>query len=226
MKNNILKIENVSKSFSYESEHNYILKDINAEFQQNKTYSFSGISGSGKSTLISLLVGLQSPSSGKVLFNNDDLNYFDKVKKQAFLSKNIGLVFQMPYLIEELTVLENIMIKEMINKDISQDHISQGYKLLDLIGLKSKANFIPSLLSGGEQQRVAIARAIYNQPSFLIADEPTSALDEKNRDIIIELFKECHKQWGMGVIIACHDPAISKTMDVKYELSSGSLNIL
>lgn len=210
----ILKIENLNKNFDKMN----ILKNMSLEFDSNYSYGIIGASGSGKSTFLSLISGLDTPTSGNIYFNGVSLISLNKQEKAMLLNKNIGLVFQQPYLLSELSVLENVIIKELINSNYKSNLIELGLNLLEFVGLESKASLYPNILSGGEQQRVAIARALFNKPQFLIADEPTAHLDSETSANIINLLKSSHKEWGLGLIIASHDPSIIKELDIIYEI--------
>jgi len=220
---NMLQVFNLTKKFIYQETKLEILKNINFIFEQSKSYSITGVSGSGKSTLIHLLSGTDLPTSGNIFFNGKDINKFTQDQKANFLNKEIGLVFQEPYLIKELTVLENIIIKGLIDGSNINDCKNEGMTLLQKIGLEKKANQFPTTLSVGQQQRVAILRAIFNKPEFLLADEPTANLDENSRMNILNLFKSFQEDFGSGIIIVTHDKYIIDNSQFKLHLENGSL---
>ena len=172
----ILKIKNVS--YSYENKKEKVLRNLNVEFEEGKFYAIVGKSGAGKSTLLSLLAGLDTPTSGEILFNNQDIS---EKGYNYHRSHQISLVFQNYNLIDYLTPLENLkLVSPKANKDI----------LLQL-GLEEeqiKRNIMK--LSGGQQQRVAIARALVSEAPIILADEPTGNLDEKTAEDIINILKE------------------------------------
>jgi ABC-type lipoprotein export system ATPase subunit len=215
-------LENIQKKFNQNTETLNVLSGISHTFVSGHTYALTGVSGTGKSTLLSILAGLEEPSSGTLYYNQQACHALGAKEKKQLLNKSIGLVFQTPYLIHELSVLENVMIKGLISPSnfIKREDALQ---LLERVGLLSKAHFLPAVLSGGEQQRVAIARAIVNRPDFIIADEPTAHLDERNREAIMSLLLDCQKEYGTGLIIACHDPAVWQKMEIVLELHQGLL---
>ena len=129
----------------------------------------------------------------------------------------------MPYLIEELSVLENIMIKGLISGQSYKQAAKRGYELLDAVGLGQKADSSTVTLSGGEQQRVALARALFTQPDFILADEPTAHLDVMTKQTIVNLLLTCKRQWGMGLIVATHDQSVAEQMDTMVKLEKGIL---
>ncbi len=200
-----------------------VLKGVSATFEQGKSYAITGVSGSGKSTLIHLLAGLDAPTKGTVIYGTEDINALSEAKKSIFLNKTIGLVFQYPYLIKELTVLENVMIKGLIAGQEAKASAREGRELLRNVGLESKANAYPGQLSGGQQQRVALARALKNRPQFLLADEPTGNLDPQTAQRILDLITQAQKEWGMGLIISSHDTFVTERMETVYEMVDGSL---
>lgn len=163
----MIAVANLVKTFDQANQTLTVLNGISAEFHKGKSYAIIGPSGSGKSTLLHMLVGIESPTSGSVLFNNQVVNSFTQRQHEEFLNKYIGLVFQASYLIQELTVLENVMVKGLI-KPQSLHLIDDAMNLLREVGIAEKADQLPARLSGGQQQRVALARALFNKPLFLL----------------------------------------------------------
>jgi len=223
MKKTTIKIENIIKSFKQGHITTEILKGISYTFEQGQTYALTGSSGAGKSTLIHIIAGLDEPTSGHVLLDNIDLANISEEQKEVFFSDVIGLVFQQPYLIKELSVLENVMLKGLIENDDREHCKKRGNELLNLVGLQGKENSQPSALSGGQQQRVALARALFNKPAFLIADEPTGNLDEKTGALIVDLLLKYQREWNMGIIICSHDMYVAERMEHSVRLRDGQL---
>ena len=204
------------------SAHRIFPKNSGKE-RQKKSYAITGISGSGKSTFIHILAGLDTPTTGTVLFNDAILHTFSPTQREHFLNKSIGLVFQSPHLIKELSVIENIIIPGLIQGRSHNDCENKAIKLLKKIELLDKKNSKIGELSGGQQQRVAIARALFNDPAFLIADEPTGNLDLATGKNIIDLLLSCQEEWGMGIIVSSHDEYVAEKMNETYELHEGIL---
>jgi lipoprotein-releasing system ATP-binding protein len=218
-----LTIKDLYKSFVQGGKTLNVLRGVNAEFEQGKTYAITGVSGSGKSTLLHLLGGLDNPSSGKVFFDEQNLFKLRATKKEKFLNKNLGFVFQFHYLIKELTILENIIMPGLIKGNSHYSCKKKAKQLLASVELSDKIYSYPTELSGGQLQRVAILRAIFNKPSFLLADEPTGDLDAQNAETIVNLFLKCQRDWGMGVVMCSHDKEVYGKMEKVLNLHDGVL---
>jgi lipoprotein-releasing system ATP-binding protein len=190
------------------------LENINLTIQKGEFISIIGESGSGKSTLLSILSTLLKPSSGEVFF--EDINSKDIANIDTFRQKNIGFVFQFHYLINYLTVKENIKIANntATNKDINE--------LLKMLSIEDIADKYPSEISGGQRQRAAIARALVNSPEIIFADEPTGNLDSKNSQNVFDIFKKL-SQNGTTIIVATHDTVLASQTDKTYEVRDGQL---
>ena len=223
MKKATIKIDDIKKSFKQGPITTEVLKGISYTFEQGQTYALTGSSGAGKSTLIHIIGGLDEPTVGQVFLNDIDIANISAEQKEIFFSDVIGLVFQQPYLIKELSVLENVMLKGLIENEDRKLCKQRGQELLDSVGLGDKGNYRPSALSGGQQQRIALARALFNKPAFLIADEPTGNLDEATGASIVDLLLEYQKEWGMGIIICSHDAYVAQRMEHNVRLHDGKL---
>lgn len=218
-----LTIQGISKKFLQGKENIIVLNNIDCTFIQEKSYAITGISGSGKSTLMHILAGLDYPTTGTILFNDVAVNISSK-DHPSFLNQSVGLVFQSPHLLKELSVIENIMLPGLIGGLTRIECATRAEQLLKKVGLIEKRDSRPGELSGGQQQRIAIARALFNKPAFLIADEPTGNLDLATGTAIIDLLLSCQQEWGMGIIISSHDQYVADKMDVVYTLHQGKLN--
>ncbi|HLJ31682.1 MAG TPA: ABC transporter ATP-binding protein [Candidatus Babeliales bacterium] len=223
MHNATLITQHLTKKFKQGTQEITVLDDINTLFVQNKSYAITGISGSGKSTFMHIIAGLDTPTTGQVLFNNNTLHTLSSADRTQFLNKSIGLVFQSPYLLRELSVIENVMLPGLITGKTYADCHHKALQLLEKVELILKKDSKIGELSGGQQQRVAIARALFNEPAFLIADEPTGNLDLHTGKTIIDLLLSCVHEWGMGLIISSHDDYVTEKMDEKYELKHAKL---
>lgn len=216
-------IKAVTKNFKQGLTTITVLNTISAYFEQSKTYAINGVSGSGKSTLLHILGGLEQPTSGLVTINDKPLATMSDQEYGYFLRNSIGFVFQMPYLLHDLSVIENVMIRGMINGSDTDQCRDKAYELLTLTGLAHKSDSHPAALSGGQQQRIAIVRALYNNPAFLLADEPTSNLDEKTGKDVLDFILDCKKQFNMGVIVSSHDDYVIHAMETVMTLHDGTI---
>lgn len=220
----VIRLEQLSKSYHTKTEKLEVLKKISIAFEEGKFYAITGHSGSGKSTLINILGLLDQFDDGfYYLYGKNAKNLTDKEMSQLRM-KNIGFVFQEFYLNTTLKAYESVIVPMLINKQIlKSERKKHAVKLLEMVGLKDRIEHFPKELSGGEQQRVAIARALANNPSIIIADEPTGNLDEKNEEQIFELLQKIAKE-GKCVIVVSHSKEIKKYADVIYSLSNGELH--
>lgn len=220
----ILNIQNLNYHYQDGENIRTILKDINIEFEKGKFYTILGQSGSGKTTLLSLLSALDTPKSGKILFNDQDI---ESIGHEQYRRNSIAIIFQSYNLVPYMTALENVMVPMSITENnIPKDRKTVAYHLLDFIGItKTKADRIVNKLSGGEQQRVAIARALASNVDVILADEPTGNLDESLEDDIIEIFQNLAHTHNKCFIMVTHNKRIADESDVSYLLHKGVLSI-
>ncbi len=191
------------------------LENINLEIQKGEFVAIIGESGSGKSTLLSILSTLLKPTSGDLFF--EDKNYKDIKDINSFRRDSIGFIFQFHYLINYLSVKENILLA---NEKATNEEI---YNLLKSLHIENLINKYPNEISGGQRQRVAIARALINNPKVIFADEPTGNLDSKNSLNVFELFKNL-TQKGTTIIVATHDKELASLANKIYEVKDGKIN--
>lgn len=198
-----------------------ILQDINFQVNAGESIAIVGASGSGKSTLLGLLAGLDVPTSGRVILDNEDIFLLDEDQRAALRSRLLGFMFQSFQLLPALTAMENVMLPIELSGQKSAQHLAQA--LLERVGLGARLAHYPRQLSGGEQQRVAIARAFVTQPKLLFADEPTGNLDSETGKQIIELMFELNQEKGTTLILVTHDEALSNRCDRKIKMVSGRI---
>lgn len=191
------------------------LENINLEINKGEFICLIGESGSGKSTLLSLLSTLLKPTSGEIFFENT--NYKDIKDIDNFRKTNVGFIFQFHYLINYLTVKENI---KLANEKATNDEI---YNLLKILKIENLLDKYPNEISGGQKQRVAIARALINKPKVIIADEPTGNLDSKNSLNVFEILKNLSEE-GTTIIVATHDKELAKFANKIYEVKDGKIS--
>ncbi len=222
-KPSLLTIVDLFKTFTQGSEHITILDHVTYTFEQGRSYTLKGASGSGKSTLLHLLAGIEKPTGGSIYFNNKNLALFSSAEQASFLQSGVSLIFQTPCLINELSVLENTMLKGLIRGSSYAQAAQKAEELLEKVGLAHKSTLLPAVLSGGEQQRVALARALFSEPAFILADEPTAHLDKRTKEHIIELLLLCQQDQSMGLIIASHDEEVIQAFQTTLTLEKGIL---
>ena len=215
----LLRVENLSKSYGKGEAKVDALKNINLSIKKGEFIAIVGPSGSGKSTLLHLLGGVDKPTSGNVFIN--DINIYDLKEKDLaiFRRRNVGLIYQFYNLIPVLTVKENILLPaELDNRKIDKEYLEDLLKTLDL---KERENHLPSELSGGQQQRTSIGRALINRPSIVLADEPTGNLDSKNSKELVELLTVSVKKYNQTLIMITHDTNIALQADRVITIEDG-----
>jgi len=210
----------IEKLFIGDGIQTYALKDVNLKVNEGEFVSIIGPSGSGKSTLLSIIGTLDVPSDGEILYSDDPIHKLNNRQMADFRFENIGFIFQQFHLIATLTAIENIMAP-LFGRKVPYDKKQRAQQLLDLVGLKEKANSLPSQLSGGQQQRVAIARALVHEPKWLLADEPTGNLDTETGEIIFQLLLSLNQDKGCGVLFVTHDPELADRANRKIEMRDG-----
>ncbi len=199
-----------------------VLKDVNLKVGKAEFTVISGPSGSGKTTLLNIIGGIDKPTSGMIVVFGEDLGVKDEDFLASFRCSNVGFVFQSYNLVSTLTVAENVAFPmEWARKP--ENHIEKRVEgLLEIVGLRHRADHFPFQLSGGEQQRVAFARALVNDPPLLLVDEPTGNLDAKTSLKIVEILRKL-KAEGKTIIVVTHDERIIELADQKLYLEDGKL---
>ena len=206
----MIKVKNLTHYYNNDK----ALENINLEINKGEFICLVGESGSGKSTLLSIISTLLKPTKGELFFEN--LNYKNIKDIDDFRKTNIGFIFQFHYLINYLTVKENI---KLANEKATENEI---YNLLKILRIENLSNKYPNEISGGQRQRVAIARALINNPKVIFADEPTGNLDSKNSLNVFEIFKSlCEK--GTTIIVATHDKELANLTNKIYEVKDGKI---
>lgn len=219
--NVILQARSLSKQVNSPEGELRILQDINFSIHSGTSLAIVGVSGSGKSTLLGLLAGLDTPSSGSVIFDSVDLSSLDEDGRASLRNKRVGFVFQSFQLLQGLTALENVMLPLELGDDKNPEKTAR--KQLADVGLSERLHHYPNQLSGGEQQRVAIARAFSGNPSILFADEPTGNLDQATAANIIDLIFGLNRTNNTTLVLVTHDPEIAAHCDQKLTLAGGKI---
>ena len=217
----ILKVENISKR--YDSQ--IVLDSVSFEIEKGNSAAIVGPSGSGKTTFLNIIGALDVPDSGSVIFNNQNLRSLSENEKSAFRNKHIGFVFQMHYLLPQLTVFENVLIPTLTytNKADKQAAEKRATLLLDTLGMINHRDKLLGQLSGGECQRTAFARALINQPELILADEPTGSLDAKVADTLSSELIRLNKEFGTTLLVVTHSEHLAQKMNHIWEFSGNTL---
>ena len=220
----ILKVSHLKKSYPQtEAPPITVLFDTSFEIRRGETVAVTGQSGSGKSTLMALLAGLDSPDSGAVILENQDLNHMNEDQLARFRAEHIGIIFQQFHLMPHLTAMENIMLPLEILKYQRKKIQDRTRQVLEQVGLTRRKDHLPSQLSGGECQRVAIARALVVKPALLLADEPTGNLDTGTGEQVATLLFDLVASSGMTLIVVTHNMALAQRCQRSLELKQGQL---
>jgi len=220
---NKLVIDNLSKTFKIGNEFLEVFSKINLEINQGTNIGITGKSGSGKSTFLQIVASLDKPSSGEIFFNDNKFNQMKNDELSKLRLENFGFVYQFHHLLEDMTILENVLLPNQYNKSDKKFNNEEIFNLLEKVGLSERLHHLPWKLSGGEKQRAAIVRAIVNKPNFLFLDEPTGNLDESNAKSIQELLINLSKDLNFSLITSSHDIEFIKMMDLKYEIINKDL---
>ena len=218
MPDTIIRLENISKSYSQGDTVIPVIENLNATIQEGKFISVIGPSGSGKSTLLNVIGLIDTADSGDIFFFNENLKDINYVQQNLIRRDKIGFVYQSNNLFSDFTAIENVTIPQLLLGANKKDAYNSAFKCLDILGLSARINHLPKDLSGGEQQRVAIARAIINEPKIIIADEPTGNLDKNtSNDVFEHLINFVYSQ-KISLIMATHNLDLAKKSDHQIKL--------
>ena len=212
----LLKVNNISKIYGDLK----ALDNVSFEIDNGEWLAIMGPSGSGKSTLMNIIGCMDKPTIGEVLLDGKDISKLTKKELTEIRRDKIGLIFQQFHLVNYLTAVENVMVAQYYHSIPDE---KEALEALARVGLAERAKHLPSQLSGGEQQRVCIARALINHPEIILADEPTGNLDEANENIVLEIFKQLHKE-GTTLIVVTHDPEVGEIARRMIRLEHGKIS--
>ena len=223
-KNIVLELKNICKNYSTKTETLEIIKNLNLQIEEGDFISILGQSGSGKTTLLNLIGLLDSPTSGEIFIDNENISV-NSSNIDLVRNKKIGFVFQFHYLLPEFTALENVMIPALTQDYSKKNEIEKkALSLLKEVGVDHRANHKPTELSGGEKQRVAIARALINDPKILLLDEPTGNLDNETSEKIFNIFKQINSKKRQTIITVTHSRELAEISNKKLFLKKGILS--
>lgn len=212
-------LNSISKNFGSKK----ILKDINLEIAENSFTILKGVSGSGKSTLLNIIGGIESPTSGNIIIDNQNISNLKRRDRVNFYRKKIGFIFQGFYLQPQLTIKDNIALMAIFAGISRLEREKRVYELAEKLGISEILNQLPSEISGGQAERACIARALYMSPEIILADEPTNNLDPNNAKNVIEILKTLQVEEQSTVIIATHDPMVENYATQILYLNGGSI---
>ena len=219
-----LRFDNLTKSYYEGDLRRVVLQNAHAEFEAGEITAILGKSGSGKSTLLNLISGIDSPDSGQVWVDGQDLTSLSERDRTLFRRARIGFVFQFFNLIPTLTVGENVSLPLELNRLPRTDAYEKARHLLDHVGLLDRWDTFPEKLSGGEQQRVALARALVHEPLLILADEPTGNLDEETGAQMLALLARLAREHNRTLLLVTHSQEAASHADRVLRLSHGQLN--
>ena len=209
----MIELKGVRKSYGA----NEVLKGIDLRIEEQDYLVILGASGSGKSTLLNILSGLEKPDQGEVLYDGENIASLSESQLTKFRKNQVAFIFQQYYLLQELTVVQNVKMGAHLAKN--QDYLP----IIEAMGLKEKLHQYPSELSGGEQQRVAIARALAKKPKVLFLDEPTGALDQATGRQILSYIAQMKKELGFTLVMVTHNEHIAQLANTVVRVNSGQI---
>jgi lipoprotein-releasing system ATP-binding protein len=223
----LLELKKVDKNYRAPDgdERIEVLKGINLEVEAGEGIAIVGPSGSGKSTLLNIIGGLDRQTAGKILIDGQDTLDFDETELASFRNKTVGFVFQLHHLLPQCSILENVLIPSIVNKDSSKrvEMKQRAEHLLETVNLQHRLTHRPGEISGGERQRAAVARALINNPKLILADEPTGSLDRDSSDGMAELLTDINRRLGVTLIVVTHATEVAARMQRVFTLQGGEL---
>ena len=220
----ILKVQNLCKTYGKGEAKVDALKNVSFSLNKGEFAAVAGESGSGKSTLLNCIGALDTPTSGSVLMDGQNLFSMKEEKRTIFRRRNIGFIFQSFQLVSELNVEQNIMFPLLL--DYRKPDPAEVREILELLGLTERSRHLPNQLSGGQQQRVAIGRALITRPKLILADEPTGNLDSKNSQDVIDLLTRASRHYQQTILMITHNKNLTASVDRVFRVTDGILTDL
>ncbi len=220
----LLQCNQLCKRYQEGSVQTDVLHNVCFSVESGEMMAIVGSSGSGKSTLMHLLGGLDTPTSGEVIFDGQSLNDMSSAAKAELRNRKLGFIYQFHHLLPDFSALENVAMPLLIGRSNTAEAQQKALEMLQAVGLSNRAAHRPAELSGGERQRVAIARALVNNPRLVLADEPTGNLDARNADAIFDLLGELNQRQGTAFLVVTHDLQLAKRMKRQREMRDGQLS--
>jgi ABC-type lipoprotein export system ATPase subunit len=215
----MLSLKNISKRYDRNTP---VLTQIDLALAAGESVAIAGPSGCGKSTLLNIIGTLERPDSGALEFDGKNLLTLNEKETAEFRNRRVGFVFQLHHLLPQCSILENVLVPTLVNKDAG-DAQARALHLLDRVGLSTRLNYRPGQLSGGERQRAAVVRALMNRPQLLLADEPTGSLSRDGADDLVRLLLELNREENMTLILVTHSMPLAEKMERVLTLAAGIL---
>jgi lipoprotein-releasing system ATP-binding protein len=219
----LIKVVNVTKSFPMGGQDVIALRGVRFDVARGEMLAIVGASGAGKSTLLHIIGTLDTPTSGTVLFEGQDLFNCSEEERAEFRNKRIGFVFQFHHLLPEFTALENTCLPALIRNSPPAEAYERATTILTQVGLGARLHHKPGELSGGEQQRIAVARALMQHPDIVLADEPTGNLDTHTGEALFELMRNLNRARGISFVIVTHNEKLSAQTDRVIRMEDGMI---
>ncbi len=219
----IIKIQNVSKSYWRDNFEIPVLNNITLNIKEGEFTALMGPSGSGKTTLLNLIAGIDKPSKGEIIVGETNIAQLGESALAKWRASNVGFIFQFYNLIPVLSAFENVELPLLLTHLNKAERKRQAETALNIVGLGDRMYHSPKQLSGGQEQRVAIARAIVTDPLILVADEPTGDLDKTSADSILTLMERLNKEFNKTIIMVTHDPHAAERASIVKHLEKGEL---
>lgn len=220
----LLKVNNLCKTYGESEVKVNALKNVSFSLEKGEFAAIVGESGSGKSTLLNCIGALDTPTSGIILMDGQNLFSMKEEERTIFRRRNIGFIFQSFQLVSELNVEQNIMFPLLL--DYRKPDPKEVDEILNLLGLTERRYHLPSQLSGGQQQRVAIGRALITKPKLILADEPTGNLDSKNSQDVMDMLIKASRQYQQTILLITHNKDLTVSVDRVFQVSDGVLTDL
>ncbi len=215
--------KSISKSYTKGTNIVTPLENLDLEVGRGEFLALMGPSGSGKTTLLNLISGIDSPTSGSLVIDGENIAAFSRKQLTQWRARKVGYIFQLYHLIPVLTAFENVELPLLITSMSKAERKQKAEEALEIVGLKDRSHHTPSELSGGQEQRVAIARALVADPALLVADEPTGDLDRESATMILELLQSLSRERGKTIVMVTHDARAAAAADRTLHLEKGKL---
>jgi putative ABC transport system ATP-binding protein len=218
-----IEVQKLYKSYKRDALEVPVLNNVSLDIERGEFLALMGPSGSGKTTLLNIIAGIDRPTSGRILVEQQDIALLTEKQLAQWRSEHVGFIFQFYNLIPVLTAFENVELPLLLTPLTKAQRRRQVELSLDMVGLSDRMKHTPNQLSGGQQQRVAIARAIATDPSIIVADEPTGDLDKKSAEEIMMLLTRLNQEFGKTIVMVTHDPHAADRARIQRHLEKGDL---